>query len=76
MKAHPAWKVQFYFIQTPSWETTTKGSYVDPKTLVDPLIRDSGKCEYRKQPALSSGYSTNRAYWDGTGWSPEKVLKP
>lgn len=23
---------------------------------------------------MSSGYSTNRAYWDGTGWNPEKVL--
>lgn len=24
---------------------------------------------------MSSGYSTNRAFWDGSGWKPEKILK-
>jgi len=44
---------------------------VDPKTRVVPTYRESNKFEeYRKAPALSSGYSTNRAYWDGTGWNP------
>ena len=43
---------------------------------MSPVYRESGKNEqYSKLPALSSGFSTNRAYWDGTGWNPEKILK-
>jgi hypothetical protein len=42
--------------------------------LANPTYRDSkNNEEYRKLPALSSGFSTNRAYWDGTGWNPEKI---
>jgi len=64
-------------IQAENWKTTTQDTFVDPKTLLNPTYRESNKFEeYRKLPALSSGYSTNRAYWDGTGWNPEKILKP
>lgn len=62
--------------KAPDWKTTTQSTFVDPKTLVNPTFRESDKNqEYRKLPALSSGFSTNRAYWDGTGWNPEKILK-
>ena len=57
-------------------KSTTQSTYVDPKSQIAPLFRNSGNGEYRKHAAMSSGFSTNRAYFDGTGWQPEKVLKP
>ena len=77
LKAHPAWQVCYLLnLQAPDWKTTTQSTFVDPKTLVNPTYRESNKFEeYRKLPALSSGFSTNRAYWDGTGWNPEQILK-
>ncbi len=75
-KLIPPGKYLRFYIKAPDWKTTTQSNFVDPKTLVNPTYRDSTKNEeYRKLPALSSGFSTNRAYWDGTGWNPEKILK-
>ena len=41
------------------------------------MFRETNKNgeEYKKMSAMSSGFSTNRAYLDGTGWNPEKILK-
>lgn len=69
-------KYNIFNSKAPDWKTTTGETYVDPNKLVSPVYRESqNNEEYRKLPAMSSGYSTNRAYWDGTGWNPEKILK-
>jgi hypothetical protein len=62
-KLIPHGKYLMFFIKAPDWKTTTQSNFVDPKILANPTYRDSkNNQEYRKLPALSSGFSTNRAY--------------
>lgn len=50
-------------------------SYPDPNQQPSPLFRNSQSVG-RKPQNLTSGYSQNHAYLDGTGWKPETILNP
>lgn len=68
LKAQPAWNEG-------AWKSTTHDFFRPPKTLNDPNFRPTSKfSETVKHDTRSSGFATNHAYLDGTGWKPERIL--
>ncbi len=57
--------------------SVTKSTYLDPNEHVHPCFRPTDKDLHGSKLATkTSGYQQNRAFWDGQGWIPEKILHP
>jgi hypothetical protein len=64
-------------IQPENWISTTKDTYLDPKSQLNPTERETDKyLQTSKMKTKQSGFQRDRAYWDGNGWKPNPILNP